>query len=57
MNKFLIETTAGTVIFNGKCLRERETPNWHYYQTEDGDIYHFRKEHIIYVLEKPVKCN
>lgn len=26
-------------------------PNWHYYQTTNGGIYHVRKEHIIYVFE------
>jgi len=29
----------------------KRSPNWHYYETTDGKIQHFRKEYIICVLE------
>ena len=43
------------VSFHGKYLGHKrpngkETKNWHYYESSDGKIYHFRKEHIQYVI-------
>lgn len=37
--------------FTGRYLPEREKPNWHYYETDKNEILHFRKEHIIMVVE------
>ena len=37
--------------FEGRYMREREKSNWHYYERVDGRIYHFRKEHIVSVIE------
>jgi len=54
MSKFIIETTTGTVIFTGKFLEERTTEQWLCYETESGDIYHFKKDHMIYILEKEI---
>ncbi|MBI9090123.1 MAG: hypothetical protein JEZ12_12985 [Desulfobacterium sp.] len=34
-----------------------EKPNWHYYETDKGEIFHFRKEHMVAVLEGDVKKN
>ena len=41
--------------FIGKHLPERERPNWHYYEREDGAILHFRKEHMVLVIEKEIE--
>ena len=46
-----IVTTVGVVSFIGRYRRDLEKPNWHYYETEKGDILHFRKEHLVAVLE------
>jgi len=51
-NNRIVFTTGNYIDFDGKHLPERETPNWHYYQLDDGHILHCRKEHIVYVLEK-----
>ena len=53
-NLYLITTTARQFSFIGKHLPERERPNWHYYQDKDGGILHFRKEHMICVIESDV---
>lgn len=57
MKKISIYTTLETgggepFSFIGKHLPERERPNWHYYEREDGAIYHFRKEHMVLVIEE-----
>lgn len=46
-----IVTTVGVVAFIGRYRRDLEKPNWHYYETDKSDILHFRKEHIVAVLE------
>ena len=46
-----IVTTVGVVSFIGRYRRDLEAANWHYYETEKGDILHFRKEHMVAVLE------
>ena len=46
-----IVTTVGVVTLIGRYRRDLEKPNWHYYETNKGDILHFRKEHIVAVLE------
>jgi hypothetical protein len=51
MKKYKIVTTAGKYAFTGKHLKERETNNWHYYETDEGCIIHFRKEHMVMVFE------
>lgn len=53
MEKIRIITTAGSVDFTGIHRPDLEKPNWHYYQREDGKIMHFRKEHMIAVVEMP----
>jgi hypothetical protein len=52
MKKYKIVTTGGNYAFTGKYLRYRERNNWHYYETDDGCIIHFRKEHMILVFEE-----
>ena len=51
MKQYHIQTVVEEYSFVGEYLREREKPNWHYYQTDDGRILHFRKEHMVCVIE------
>ncbi len=51
MKKLKVITTATEIEFVGKHKPEMEKPNWHYYETESGQIYHFRKEHMVAVIE------
>ncbi len=55
MNNYQIFTTASTFEFTGKYRRDLETANWHYYETECGKVYHFRKTHIIAVFGDSVE--
>lgn len=55
MRRYTISTTTITYQFVGKHLPDRERPNWHYYQEEDGTIIHFRKEHMVIVVEKELE--
>jgi len=41
----------GKICFKGKYRRDLEAPNWHYYETEDGNIFHFKKSHMVAVFE------
>jgi hypothetical protein len=47
-----VQTTKGSLEFNGHYRRDLEKPNWHYYETTDGCLLHFRKEHMVYVGER-----
>lgn len=38
-------------IFIGKYRRDLETSNWHYFETQSGEIFHFRKENMVAILE------
>ena len=45
------------VTFFGKYLGHKrpdgkETDNWHYYEDDEGTIYHLRKEHIQCVISR-----
>lgn len=51
-----IYTAYGKIEFFGEYLPERERPNWHYYQRTDGAILHFRKEHMVCVIEEDVEA-
>lgn len=55
MHKIMIMTTKTNYEFVGKHLPERETPNWHYYETVDGKLYHFRKEHMVVIIDDPLE--
>ena len=59
MKKYTVYTSIDSVdtsfFFTGKHLPERERPNWHYYEREDGAILHFRKEHMVLVIEKEIE--
>ena len=46
---YTVKTINGKVTFRGRYRRDLETPNWHYYETADGGVIHFRKEHIVYI--------
>jgi hypothetical protein len=52
MTKYTVQTITTKVEFMGKYLPDREKPNWHYYMGEFGAIYHFRKEHMVFVIEE-----
>ena len=46
-----IVTTVGVVAFIGRYRRDLEAANWHYYETDKGDLLHFRKDFMVAVLE------
>jgi hypothetical protein len=48
--EYRVFTTVGDIVFKGKYRKDLETPNWHYYEREDGIILHFRKEYMIAVI-------
>lgn len=48
-------TGEGRLTFKGRYLPERQRENWHYYIGDEGIIYHFRKEHMIAVIEEAIK--
>ena len=52
MNEYQIFTTISEdpFVFVGKYRRDLETGNWHYYEKENGEICHFRKEHMVAVF-------
>jgi hypothetical protein len=52
MKRITVQTITTKIEFAGEYLRELEKPNWHYYRNEFGAIYHFRKEHIVFVKEE-----
>ena len=43
--------TVGNMVhkFCGRYLRELETKNWHYYETDSGEVFHLRKDSIVAV--------
>jgi hypothetical protein len=59
--RYTVVTTNGKYSFVGTHLKDAEKPNWHYYVVEeDGDFekgtrLHFRKEHMVSVVERPIK--
>jgi len=61
---YKVMTTKGEIHFIGRYRRDLETNNWHYYEKENGEICHFRKEHMVAVfgddaetIKKPKKLN
>lgn len=44
-------STVGVVTFVGRYRRDLEQSNWHYYESDAGRLLHFRKEHMVAVLE------
>jgi hypothetical protein len=53
MAEYRVLTTQGGYSFKGRHLKEKETNNWHFYETVEGHILHFRKEHMVMVVEIP----
>lgn len=43
--------TGKEVSFIGTYREDLQKENWHYYETETKKIIHFRKEHIVMVVE------
>lgn len=52
MYAITVVTTYGRFDFKGYHDKQAESENWHYYKTDCGDWYHFRKEHMVMVLEE-----
>jgi len=52
MKEYAIYTTASEdpFCFVGVYRRDLETEKWHYYEKENGEICHFRKEHMVAVF-------
>lgn len=52
MARYLIFTTAREEPFEviGKRRPDLETNNWHYYESEGGQLCHFRKEYMVAVF-------
>ena len=50
--KLTIITSIFTIDILGKHRPDMEKSNWHYYETSKGKIYHFRKEHMVAVIER-----
>lgn len=55
MKEYIIWTTQGQFDFIGKHLPEKEKQNWHYYERNDGAIVHFRKEHMVAIVESELE--
>jgi phage pi2 protein 07 len=55
MKRIKIVTTKAVFEFTGQYRRDLEVNNWHYYEDENGNLYHFRKAHMIMVHEKEIK--
>jgi len=49
---YTITTTHGEFEFYGWYRRDLETDHWHYYENDSGNLVHFRKEHMVSVLEE-----
>lgn len=47
MHNITIVTVHGEYEFIGKHITEQETTDWRYYETSDGILYDFKKEHIV----------
>lgn len=50
MFEYKIVTTTSEFKFIGRHRRDLESKNWHYYEQPDGEIIHFRKEHLVAVI-------
>jgi hypothetical protein len=46
---YVISTVQGQVDFKGVYREDLQTANWHYYESENGHLLHFRKEHMVCV--------
>lgn len=49
--KCILLTSGATIEIYAIYREDLEKPNWHYYETKDGKIHHFRKEHMVAVIE------
>lgn len=47
-----IVTTAGEISIVGIHRPDLEKPTWHYFEDNIGCLWHFRKEHLIYICEE-----
>jgi len=54
MKDITVVLAVQNVAFTGFYRRDLETGSWHYYETINGDIWHFRKEHMIAVFEAKI---
>lgn len=52
------EAGEGTPFkFMGVHRKDLETENWHYYETDHGVLFHFRKQYMVAVSESKVKSD
>jgi len=51
LTQITVLTTTGKASFVGKYRPDLEKGAWHYYEDQDGNLLHFRKEYMIAVLE------
>ena len=49
LRAYKIHTMHGIIEFTGDKIKE--SPKWHWYDTDTGAVFKFRKEHIIMVEE------
>jgi len=47
-----IVTTKEKIVIRAKYKRDLERPNWHYYELDDGSLFHVRKDHMVSVHEE-----
>ncbi|NCC96401.1 MAG: hypothetical protein EOM02_06120 [Synergistales bacterium] len=54
---YRISTTSSVHVFTGWQRKDLDanSKNWHYYETTDGRIIHFRSEHMVAVEEGDVE--
>lgn len=52
---YTILTTADKLTFCGIHRKDKETENWHYYETTEGEMLHFRKAHMVVVHERDLE--
>jgi len=43
------------ITFIGRYRRDLEKAHWHYYETIDGVMHHFKKDAMIHVTEREVR--
>jgi len=57
MRHYEINTILEKVSFIGERLTNLHRPDWQYYITEEKEIFHFRKKHIVYIKETLLKLD
>jgi malate/lactate dehydrogenase len=55
--KFTIVCKNCLIKFEGLYRRDLEKENWHYFETNSGDITHIRKSAMVAVIENETDSN